>query len=149
MAFELNPVVDLSDAVKIRLGGREFFIAHLYLRQTSRIGPLMPKLLRIINRRAAAQDGLKPIGVGAKGQSVYSLEDTATFLERVSFTVEEMEAAVQAISIGLSRAYPGVRADDLYEMPVTIMEVSDALSAVMVQTRAAQSADGSAQTGEA
>ncbi len=131
----LDPKIDTSEAKIIRLAGEDYLIPQLMLRQTVKIGPLIPQILKIINRRSKAFETLASGEVAA---------DNADLMEAVSLSEDEIGVSVRVLAAGLSRAYPGVTLDELYDMPIEIGEIIVALTTVILQTRAVRT-DGAAK----
>ncbi len=136
----LDPKVDTSEAKTIRLAGDDYFIPQLMLRQTVKIGPLIPQILKIINRRSKAFETLASGEVAA---------DNADLMEAVSLSEDEIGVSVRVLAAGLSRAYPGVTLDELYDMPIEIGEIIVALTTVILQTRAVRTDGAAKPLGEA
>ena len=125
MSLTLLEGIDLSEAKSIRLAGNEYFIPPLVFRQTVKIGPVTPRIVGAINRRAEAYEKAR------KHKNV----DNMALAEAGTLSEEEMEIAIKVICTGLSRAYPFVKLDDLYEMSITAEEVVFALMVVINQAR--------------
>jgi len=142
--FELNPGVDISDAKTVQLGGQDYLVPVLMLRQTSKIGPVLPKLLEIVNRRAAAfqEEAARvkaQVEAGGEAQTPNSAEQIE-FLRKVTLTEDETALMMRAIAVGLSRAYPSATADALYDLPIDTGQIINAVSIILQQTRATRPA---------
>jgi hypothetical protein len=105
-----DPKVDVTDAVTIKVGGREWYIPVLPLRQTVKIVPLAAKLT---------------------GLSVKAIAE------------EHADAVVRIVHIALSRAYPAVTLDELYDT-MRLDELVAAIPVVLGQTGALKLVDRAA-----
>lgn len=133
MDLTTDPRVELAEARKIRLGGEEFLIPRLMLRQTREIEPRMPAILRIVNRRAEALSGVPRDP--ATGKLAVGADEALDLMERLALTGDEIDVALKVIHAGLTRAYPNARLDELLDMPITIVEINDALTVIMAQAK--------------
>jgi hypothetical protein len=147
-----DPKIDVSEAKTIRLAGEDYYIPLLMLRQTVKIGPLIPQILRIVNRRSAAFNALAELAERTKQAEQRGEpppeQDNSELMEAIALSEEETTIAIKALAAGLSRAYPGVTVETLYDMPIEIGEIVVALTTVIMQTRAAKQA-GDQPAGEA
>lgn len=136
MDATIDPNVDLSEAIKISLGGRDWFVAPLMLRQTRKIWPYFPTALKALGRLevvfAQWQIGRNPDDV--RPQEIAD----GDLLERLDLSEAESEAIVRVIHGALSRVYRGLTFDDLEEMPISVMSLLPALRVVIAQSQATE-----------
>ncbi|MGO8740071.1 hypothetical protein [Rhodoblastus sp.] len=115
--------IDCSRAPVVALGGQEFFVPTLALRQARVVVPgllkLMPRL-NAIQARIAAGD---PLG--------------ATLLDK-----DDVELMIDVVHCGLTRAYPDLSRDDLLDLEAAFPELIAALGAIAKQTGLFTAADG-------
>ena len=149
MSLELDPRIDIADAPTIRLAGASYFVPQLVLRQMVKIGPLLPEVIRLTNRRATALSGLP---LDDRGNLLLDDEGRLALVEKLTLSEASMDIALRVIVAGLTRAYPAARLDDLYDLPIADSEIVAALTIVVAQTRSvaragdALSAGGAAAT---
>ena len=147
MPFEHDPRVRLDDARKITLGGEEYWIPRLMLRQTIVIGPLMPPALKFINRRADAARPFveknhkrgKPVAVDTSALSEAEREE---LINALALSEDETNIALKIVHAALGRAYPSVTMDDLYDRPINPGELIQALPTIFTQAGTAEKAKG-------
>lgn len=110
-----DPKVDCARAAVIELGGLEFFIPQLALRQARIVVPgllkLMPRL-NAIQARIAAGD---PLG--------------ATLLEQ-----DDIELMIDVVHSGLTRAYPEFSREDVLDLQAAFADLIAALAVIARQT---------------
>lgn len=134
MTLKLKDDIDLSEAKYIMLGGVEYSIPPLVLRQTVKIGPMLPAVLRIVNKRSQ-------IIVGLDQEAIKTPEGQIDAVSRLALSDHELDVALNVISLGLSRAYHGCAVNDLYDLPISFSEIVDAMRVVAEQTHATKKAD--------
>jgi hypothetical protein len=110
-----DPKIDCARAQIVELGGQEFFVAPLALRQ-ARIA--VPGLLKLMPRLNAIQ---ARIGAG----DVLG----AALLEQ-----DDVELMVDVVHSGLSRAYPAFSREDLLDLEAGFAELIAALAVIARQT---------------
>ena len=113
--MRLDPKVDCSKAPVVALGGREFFIPVLALRQARVAVPGLLKLLPRLNAIQARIGDGDPLG--------------AALLES-----DDVDLMIDVVHAGLSRAYPGFSRDDLLDLEAGFAELVAALAAIARQT---------------
>lgn len=110
-----DPKIDCARAAVVALGGQEFFVPVLALRQARVVVPgllkLMPRL-NLIQGRIAAGD---PLG--------------AAMLER-----DDVELMIEVVHCGLTRAYPAISRDDVLDLEAGFAELAAALAVIARQT---------------
>jgi hypothetical protein len=110
-----DPKVDCGKAAIVELGGQEFFVPVLALRQARIAVPgllkLMPRL-NAIQARIAAGD---PLG--------------ASLLDQ-----DDVELMIDVVHAGLSRAYPEFSREDLLDLEAEFAQLIAALAAIARQT---------------
>jgi hypothetical protein len=110
-----DPKMDFSHAAVVELGGREFFVPQLALRQARIVVPgllkLMPRLNAIQGRIGAGD----PLG--------------ATLLER-----DDVELMIDVVHSGLTRAYPEISRDEVLDLQAGFAELIAALAEIARQT---------------
>jgi hypothetical protein len=110
-----DPKIDCTQAGVIELGGREFFIPQLALRQARIVVPgllkLMPRL-NAIQARIGAGDPLGP-----------------ALLER-----DDVELMIDVVHSGLTRAYPEFSRDEVLDLQAGFAELIAALAVIARQT---------------
>ncbi len=110
-----DPKMDFSRAAVVALGGREFFIPLLALRQ-ARI--VVPGLLKLMPRLNAIQ---ARIGAGdALGVSLLEQDD--------------VELMIEVVYSGLSRAYPDISRDEVLDLQAGFADLIAALAVIARQT---------------
>ena len=106
MAFDIDPTLALAGAPVVTLGGREFFMAPLAMRQLRLVAPL-------------AKTGLKAI---------------AALPETIVFSTGEFDTLLGAVHAALTRAYPALTLDDLLDLPIAVEELAAAFKAALIST---------------
>ncbi len=90
----LDPKIDLSHAKTVRLAGEDYFLAPPVLRQTVKIGALVPSFMQIFSRRGLPRrpdaENLRPDGDGDGS------------IEMAALSEDEMAIAVKMVAAGLS-----------------------------------------------
>lgn len=107
MSFDLDKSVDCDGAPIVALGGREFFVPELALRQ-SRI--VVPGLIRLMPALAALES--RPDALGEA----------------------EWNDLVRVVHAALTRAYPGLTLDEVLDLPATLAELAGAVAVITRQT---------------
>ncbi|MCI4680175.1 hypothetical protein K9U39_10965 [Rhodoblastus acidophilus] len=110
-----DPKIDCARAPVVALGGEEFFVPTLALRQARLVVPgllkLMPRL-NAVQARIAAGD---PLG--------------ATLIDQ-----DDVELMIDVVHCGLTRAYPDFSRDDLLDREAAFPELVAALGVIARQT---------------
>lgn len=134
--FKVDPKIDISEATAVTLGGREWFVAPLMLRQLRKIWPYFPTALKALGRMETVftqwQIGREPDDVRPK-----EIAD-GDLLGLLDLSEAESEAIVRVIHGGLSRVYRGLTLDDLEDMPIPVISLLPALRAVVMQSQATE-----------
>src|SRR6266581_519545 len=110
-----DPKIDCARASVVALGGQEFFVPMLALRQARLVVPALLKLmprLNAIQARLAAGD---PMG--------------AALLDH-----DDVEMMIDVVHCGLTRAYPDFLRDDLLDLEAGFTELVAALAVIAKQT---------------
>jgi hypothetical protein len=107
--------VNCADAPVISLGGREFFVPLLALRQARIAVPGLLKLMPRLNAIQARLGAGDPLG--------------ATLLE-----ASDVELMIDVVHAGLSRAHPDLSRDDLLDLEAGFAELIAALAVIARQT---------------
>lgn len=110
-----DPKIDCARAPVVALGGQEFFVPALALRQ-ARI--VVPGLLKLMPRLNAIQTRL---GAG----DVLGV----TLLDQ-----DDVELMIDVVHCGLTRAYPDFSRDDLLDLQAGFAELAAALAVMAKQT---------------
>lgn len=149
MAINLDPKISLADAKTITLAGEEYWIPRLMLRQTIIIAPMMSAALPMLNRRARAFASLSGrIDPALKIEDIGD-DDRQALVEAMAFSQDDAEIALKIVHAALTRAYPSVRIDDLYDMPIKAGELIVAIPTIFAQSDTAKEAKGEPTPGEA
>lgn len=127
MDLTVNPEVDLSETTTVTLGGAEFRLAPLVLRQTRRIGPMLPEVLAVMNRRAIA---LASWRVKENGDPDMTPDEMTDVMRRAALTEAESDMFLAFIHAGLARVYPRLALDGLLDLPITTEALLEAANAV-------------------
>jgi hypothetical protein len=110
-----DPKIDCACACVVALGGQEFFVPTLALRQARVVVPgllkLMPRLIAIQTRIGAGD----PLG--------------AALIEK-----DDVELMIDVVHCGLTRAYPDLTRDDLLDLEASFPELVAALGLIARQT---------------
>jgi hypothetical protein len=110
-----DPKLNYVGAPVVTIGGKEFFVPTLALRQTRVAVPgllkLMPKLNAVQSRIAEGD----PLG--------------AALLEQ-----KDIELMIDVVCAGLSRAYPSITRDDLLDFEASFGELAAAAGVIARQT---------------
>ena len=120
-----DPKVNCAGALVVELGGTEFFVPVLALRQ-ARVA--VPGLLKLLPRLHAIQvriGGGDPLG--------------AALLD-----AEDVDLMIDVALAGLNRAYPDLSRDDLLDLQASFAELVAALAVIAQQTGLFTPAEGSA-----
>jgi hypothetical protein len=110
-----DPKVDCARAPVVALGGREFFVPMLALRQ-ARI--VVPGLLNLMPRLNAIQER-----IGAGDPLAASL-----------LAQEDVELMIDVVHCGLTRAYPTFLRDDLLDLEAGFVDLVAALGVMAKQS---------------
>ncbi|HUO54276.1 MAG TPA: hypothetical protein VMU18_06030 [Rhodoblastus sp.] len=110
-----DPKIDCARAPVVALGGREFFVPVLALRQARVVVPGLLKLMPRLNAVQARIGAGDPLG--------------ATLLDR-----DDVELMIDVVHCGLTRAYPDLSRDDLLDLEAAFPELVSALAAIARQT---------------
>jgi hypothetical protein len=110
-----NPKMDLSRAAVVELGGQEFFIPQLALRQARIVVPGLLKLMPRLNAIQARIDVGDPLG--------------AALLER-----DDIELMIDVVHSGLTRAYPDFSREEVLDLEAGFTELIAALAVIARQT---------------
>lgn len=135
MSIILDPKIDISEAKKVTLAGEEFYIAPLVLRQTKVITPLLSKTFTLLNKRTKIADGFLKKHAGSLEETPLTDQQAIKLADELVFTEEEFDLSIKVIRAGLSRAYPAITEDDLYDMGIQINELIGTIAVVIIQTR--------------
>ena len=107
--------VDCARAPVVSLGGQEFFVPLLALRQARIAVPGLLKLMPRLNAIQARIGAGDPLG--------------ATLLE-----ADDVELMIDVVQAGLSRAHPELTRDDLLDLEAGFAELIAALAVIARQT---------------
>jgi hypothetical protein len=107
--------VNCAGAPVVALGGREFFVPLLALRQARIAVPGLLKLMPRLNAIQARLGAGDPLG--------------ATLLE-----ADDVERMIDVVHAGLSRAHPELSRDDLLDLEAGFAELIAALGVIARQT---------------
>src|SRR5271163_1924159 len=125
MDLTVDPKIDISEATPIQLGGRDWLVAPLMLRQLRKIWPHFPIAIRALGRMEMVF-ALWQIGRGPDDARPKEIDD-GDLLERLDLSEAESDAIIRVIHGGLSRVYRGLTLDDLEDMPIPVMSLLPAL----------------------
>jgi hypothetical protein len=110
-----DPKIDCAQAGVIELGGREFFIPQLALRQARIVVPGLLKLMPRLNAIQARIGAGDPLG--------------AALLES-----DDVETMIDVVHSGLTRAYPDFSRDEVLDLQAGFAELIAALAVIARQT---------------
>jgi hypothetical protein len=110
-----DPKIDFSRAAVVELGGREFFVPPLALRQARIVVPGLLKLMPRLNAIQARIGAGDPLG--------------AALLEQ-----DDIELMIEVVHSGLTRAYPEISRDEVLDLQAGFAELIAALAAIARQT---------------
>lgn len=110
-----DPKLNCANAPVVLLGGREFFLPMLALRQARVAVPGLLKLMPRLNAIQARIGAGDPLG--------------ATLLDQA-----DVETMIDVVLAGLSRAYPDFSRDDLLDLEAGFAELIAALAVIARQT---------------
>jgi len=113
--MRIDPKIDCAHAPVAALGGREFFIPALSLRQARVVVPGLLKLLPRLNAIQAR------IGAGDP-MAASQLEP------------DDFDLMIDVVHSGLSRAYPEFTRDDLLDLEAGFADLAGALAIIAQQT---------------
>jgi hypothetical protein len=113
--MRIDPKVDCAQAPVAALGGREFFIPALSLRQSRIVVPGLLKLLPRLNAIQARIGAGDPLG--------------AALLEQ-----DDLDLMIDVVHAGLSRAHPDLTRDDLLDLEAGFADLAGALAIIAKQT---------------
>jgi hypothetical protein len=121
MPLDLDPNVDRGTAKVLALGGREFLVAPLPLRQVIALGGLLP----------------------AMRESIAAIQSNGGAL-----TLELFAPIVDVLVCAFKKAHPTITRDDLLDLPIHVDEMLLAVPAIVAQA-GGKPADPGAAAGEA
>jgi hypothetical protein len=110
-----DPKVDCARAPIVELGGCEFFIPALALRQARIVVPGLLKLMPRLNAIQARIASGDPLG--------------AALLEQ-----DDVELMIDVVHSGLTRAYPDMSREDILDLQAGFAELIAALAVIAKQT---------------
>jgi hypothetical protein len=110
-----DPKVDCARALVVELGGQEFFVPLLALRQARVAVPGVLKLMPRLNAIQARIGGGDPLG--------------ASLLEQ-----DDVDLMIDVVHAGLTRAYPDFSREQLLDLQAGLAELIAALAAIGRQT---------------
>lgn len=110
-----DPKIDCARAPVVALGGLEFFVPLLALRQARVVVPGLLKLMPRLNAVQARIGAGDPLG--------------ATLLDQ-----DDVELMIDVVHCGLTRAYPDFSRDDLLDLEAGFAELVAALAVIAKQT---------------
>jgi hypothetical protein len=110
-----DPKVDCANAPVASLGGQEFFVPVLALRQARIVVPGLLKLLPRLNAIQARVGAGDPLAATALDQG-------------------DVELMIDVVHCGLTRAYPELARDDLLDLQAGFTELVAALGLIARQT---------------
>ncbi len=110
-----DPKVDCARAKVVELGGREFFVPMLALRQARIVVPGLLKLMPRLNAIQARIASGDPLG--------------ASELEQ-----DDVELMIDVVHSGLTRAYPDFSREDVLDLQAGIADLVAALAVIARQT---------------
>lgn len=113
--MHIDPKIDCAHAPVAALGGREFFIPALSLRQARVV---VPGLLKLLPRLNAIQTR---IGAGDP-------------LAAAQLEQDDFDVMIDIVHAGLSRAYPDFTRDDLLDLEAGFSDLAGALAIIAKQT---------------
>lgn len=142
-----DPKIDVSEAITVTLGGRDWLVPPLMLREMCKIWSPLPIALKALNRLDSVftqwRGTVQPDGSIVKGIADEDL------LERLDLSEVEMNAIIRVIHGGLSRVYRKLTLNDIEEMPITVMALIPALRVIVDQSHATERKSASVPVGEA
>lgn len=113
--MRIDPKLDCAKAPVAALGGREFFIPALSLRQARIVVPGLLKLLPRLNAIQSRIGAGDPLG--------------AALLEP-----DDLDLMIDVVHAGLTRAYPDFTRDDLLDLEAGFSDLAGALAIIAGQT---------------
>jgi hypothetical protein len=113
--MRIDPKIDCAQAPVTALGGREFFIPALSLRQARVVVPGLLKLLPRLNAIQTRIGAGDPLG--------------AALLEQ-----DDLDLMIDVVHAGLLRAYPDFTRDDLLDLEAGFSDLAAALGVIAKQT---------------
>jgi hypothetical protein len=113
--MRIDPKIDCAQAPVAALGGREFFIPALSLRQARIVVPSLMKLLPRLNAIQAR------IGAGDP-------------LAAASLEQDDFDLMIDVVHAGISRAYPDFTRDDLLDLEAGFSDLAGGLAIIARQT---------------
>lgn len=120
-------LVDIEGAPKIVLGGREWAVPQLAIKQSRHVVPALMEILPLVTQLAGA------VMPGADGRPQV-IDQAVLFRAMGTISEQTYEAASRAIFWALKRAHPGLAQAEFDDMPITMPELFAALPVVMRQT---------------
>ena len=113
--MRIDPKIDCAKAPVAALGGREFFVPALSLRQARIVVPGLLKLLPRLNAIQTRIGAGDPLG--------------ATLLDQ-----DDLDLMIDVVHAGLTRAYPDFTRDDLLDLEAGFADLAAALATIARQT---------------
>ena len=140
MNLTQDPAVDLSEAVPLQLGGRDWLVAPTMLRQNRRIFPHLPAAVDLLNRVDGVFRQIRAEKIAADSDPAKKLEigGDDRLLQRLNVSDAEVGAAVAIIAGALSRVYPKLTPDDIDNLPIPVLDLVPALRIVLAATGATE-----------
>ena len=138
MDLTVNPKVDISDTTPLTLGGVEFRVAPLVLRQTSKIGPQSANVLAILKRRVQAFTDHADVALALANPETASTVDAEQYLRAMALSEPDAMMLLGIIHIGLTRVYPRLTLDDLLDLPAKSADLLEAANTIMLASGAVE-----------
>ncbi|MBB4200690.1 hypothetical protein CCR94_01100 [Rhodoblastus sphagnicola] len=113
--MRIDPKIDCAHAPVVALGGREFFVPALSLRQARIVVPGLLKLLPRLNAIQTRIGAGDPLG--------------AALLDK-----DDLDLMIDVVHAGLTRAYPDFSRDDLLDLEAGFADLAGALAVIAKQT---------------
>ena len=114
--------IDVDNAPTITLGARSFYVPRFFLRQNIKITGLAAKMRR---------PPQFPLDATPEQKLTIIRQQPAP-------SEEELMVLAQIVHCALTRAYPTMTFNDLFDSEIAIGELNDAIATIMQQTRAAE-----------
>jgi hypothetical protein len=113
--MRIDSKIDCAHAPVAALGGREFFVPALSLRQARTVIPGLLKLLPRLNAIQARIAAGDPLG--------------AALLEQ-----DDLDLMIDVVHAGISRAHPDLTRDDVLDLEAGFADLAGALAIIARQT---------------
>jgi hypothetical protein len=126
--------IDLENAPKITLAGREWAIPTLAIAQNRIIVPAVMKTLGLMKQIASA---------------VEQKETNANWYQQLEIGTEDFDRLCTITHAALTRGYPSMSRGEFDQMPISFAELVAAAPIIMNQTGSFQAANKDAKPGEA